>query len=115
MTKVKSKVTKEEKKVRTEEKNEIVLKDFYAKWCAPCKMQDSIIKSLKEKFGDKVKFETINIDKESEQADRFKIRAVPTLIIQKNGVVVNRFVGVTSKKILEKELNNLLTNKKLSK
>ena len=104
MTKEKSKVTKE----KTKEENEIILKDFYAEWCAPCKMQAPIIDELKEKFGEKVKFESIDVDKETEQSERFKIMAVPTLIIQKNGVVVNRFVGVTSKKILENELKNLL-------
>lgn len=92
------------------EKNEITLKDFYADWCSPCKIQDPIIEELKKKFGEKVKFETIDVDKETEQAERFKIMAVPTLIILKNSIVVNRFVGVTSKKILENELNNLLRN-----
>ncbi len=92
------------------EKNEIILKDFYAEWCSPCKIQTPIIEALKEKYIEKVKFETINIDKETKQAERFKIMAVPTLIIQKNGIVVNRFIGLTSKKILENELNNLLRN-----
>lgn len=92
------------------ERNEITLTDFHAEWCSPCKIQDPIIEELKKKFGEKVKFETIDIDKETEQSERFKIKAVPTLIIQKNGIVVNRFIGVTSKKILENELNNLLKN-----
>jgi len=92
------------------EKNEIILKDFHAEWCQPCKIQDTIIEALKEIYKSKVKFENIDIDKKPEIADRFKIKAVPTLIIQKNGIVVNRFVGVTSKKILENELNNLLRN-----
>ena len=98
------------KEIKSDEKNEIILKDFYAKWCAPCKIQDPIIEALKEKYGEKVKFEAIDIDKETESAERFKIMAVPTLLIQKNGIVVNRFVGLTSKKILENELNNLLRN-----
>ena len=92
----------------TKQKDEIILKDFHAEWCQPCKIQDPIIEELKKKYKSKVKFEDIDIDKETEQTERFKIKAVPTLIIQKNGVVVNRFVGVTSKKILENELNNLL-------
>ena len=92
------------------EKNEIILKDFHAEWCQPCKIQDPIIEELKKKYKSKVKFEAIDIDKETEQTERFKIKAVPTLIIQKNGIVVNRFIGVTSKKILENELDNLLRN-----
>lgn len=106
MTKEKAKETKGKAK----EENEIILTDFYADWCSPCKIQDSINEELKKKYGEKIKFETINIDKEPNSAERFKIMAVPTLIIQKNGIVVNRFVGLTSKKILEYELNNLLRN-----
>ena len=94
----------------SKEKNEITLTDFHAEWCSPCKIQDPIIDELKKKFSEKVKFETIDIDKETEKAERFKIKAVPTLIIQKNGIIVNRFVGVTYIKILENELNNLLRN-----
>ncbi len=96
------------KKVKIKETPEIVLTDFYATWCEPCKMQDLIIDELKKKFGDKVKFEAVDIKKTSEIADRFKIHAVPTLIIQRNGIIENKFIGVTSKKVLENELNNLL-------
>ena len=107
MTKEKiSKIVEKNTKVT----NEITLTNFHADWCSPCKIQDPIIEELKEKYKEKVKFETIDIDKETEQAERFKIKAVPTLIIQKNGIVVNRFVGVTYIKILENELNNLLRN-----
>ena len=88
--------------------NTIVLKDFHAKWCQPCKMQDQIIEKLKEKYAKKIIFETIDIDENEEIAKKFNINAVPTLIIEKNGTVVNRFVGVTSKKVLENEIDNLL-------
>lgn len=96
---------KELKKVDT-----IILKDFHAKWCQPCKIQHQIIEELKEKYREKVIFESIDIDKNEKIAKKLDIYAVPTLIIEKNGIVVNRFLGVTSKKILENELNNLLKN-----
>ncbi len=98
------------KKIDSKEKQEIILTDFYAEWCSPCKMQDLIIKELKEKFKEKVKFEKLDIDKYEQLANKFKVMAIPTIIIQKNGEVVNKFVGVTSKKVLENELNNLLKN-----
>ncbi len=104
----KSKIKKEKSKDIKKETREIILTDFYADWCEPCKMQVPTIEDLKKKFGDKVKFEVINVDKKPEIADRFNIKAVPTIIIQKNGIVVNRFIGVTSRKTLENELNNLI-------
>ncbi len=114
LTKTKKDLTKKidskEKLVKTKDTPEIILTDFYADWCGPCKMQDPIIEQLKEKFGEKVKFEKIDIDKNEQIANKLKVMAIPTIIIQKNGEVVNKFVGVTSKKILENELNNLLKN-----
>lgn len=110
MTEKKTKISKEKVQEKTKENPEIILTDFYADWCSPCKMQDPIIEELKEKFGEKVKFEKLDIDKNEQIANKFKIMAIPTIIIQKNGEVVNKFIGVTSKKDLENELNNLLKN-----
>ncbi len=106
----KSKMSKSTNKKEFKQADTIILKDFHAKWCQPCKMQDKIIEELKEKYCEKVIFEDIDIDKNEKIANKFDVRAVPTLIIEKNGIVVNRFVGVTSKKILENELDNLLLN-----
>lgn len=114
MTKENVKPTKQSseisKKKLQEKENEIILIDFYAEWCSPCKMQDPIIEELKEKFGEKIKFKKIDIDKNEQFANKFRVMAIPTIIIQKNCEVVNKFVGVTSKKVLENELNNLLKN-----
>ena len=95
-------------KKELEKANTIILKDFHAKWCQPCKMQDQIIEELKEKYGEKIIFEDIDIDKNEKIANKFKVMAVPTLIIEKNGVVVSRSVGITSKKSLETKINKLL-------
>lgn len=86
----------------------IMLIDFMAEWCGPCKMQDPIIEKLKEKFDGKIEFKKVDIDENSELADKYKIRAVPTLIIEKDGNVLQRYIGVTSLKTLERDIEDAL-------
>lgn len=98
--------------------NKTVLIDFFAEWCQPCKMQDPIIEKLKEIFGNKVEFKKINIDENSDLKNRYSIRAVPTLIIEKDGIVFKRYLGVTPLRELEKDITDVIgqyTEKKLIK
>ncbi len=88
-------------------KNEIVVKDFYAKWCGPCKIQTPIIKDLEKEYNGKIKFEVIDVDKKEKIAKKYKVSSIPTVIIEKNGIVVKRHVGVVFKKELKKELDKL--------
>lgn len=88
--------------------SKIVLMDFMAIWCNPCKIQDPILEELKKKYEDRVEFKKIDVDKDNELAEKYEIRAVPTLIIEKDGDVFKRYIGVTSKVNLEKDLENAL-------
>ncbi len=88
--------------------NNITLIDFYADWCTPCKAQELIIDELKEKYGDKVIFKKYDVDENKELSIKYKISAIPTIIIEKENEVIKKFVGVTSAKNLEKEINELL-------
>jgi thioredoxin 1 len=81
--------------------------DFSASWCFPCKLQLPIIEKLESKFK-KVKFEKIDIDSDRERSQKYGIRAVPTIIIEKDGKELNRFVGVTAEKELVKALEKSL-------
>ena len=88
--------------------SKVVLMDFFAEWCGPCKMQDPILEEVKKKFGDRVEFKKIDVDTNIELSSKFTIHAVPTLIIEKDGSVFKRYVGVTRANVLEADLNAAL-------
>jgi thioredoxin 1 len=83
----------------------LILMDFYADWCGPCKMQGPIFEDLAKDFSDKVEFRKINVDKEGDLATEKSIMVVPTIILEKDGVEVQKWMGVTSKEELIKAIN----------
>lgn len=85
-----------------------VLFDFFATWCGPCKMQTPIIEELAKKMGDKVDIRKVDVDQEMELAGKYGIRVVPTLIIEKDGKIVQSLEGVTDAATLEKLLTPLV-------
>ena len=73
-----------------------VLVDFYAVWCGPCQIMKARLLDVAERMGEDVKVVQIDIDKEKELAERFRIQSVPTLIIFKNGKQLWRQSGAIS-------------------
>lgn len=73
-----------------------VLLDFWASWCGPCRMVSPIVDEIADSQGD-IKVGKINIDEQMELANQFQIMSIPTLVVMKNGRVVNRSVGAKSK------------------
>jgi len=71
-------------------------------------MQKPIIEKLEETFGDRVEFKEIDVDQNQELAAKYDIRVVPTLIIEKDGIEVKRFTGVTRVDVLNAEISKLL-------
>ncbi len=69
------------------------LVDFYATWCGPCQTMHPILDALKHQMGDKIRVLKIDVDKNTEVADKFKIRSVPTLMLFKNGEILWRQSG----------------------
>lgn len=68
--------------------------DFYADWCAPCKMMPPILKEVREKLGDSIRILKIDVDKNSELSSKLQIQGVPTLAIFKEGKMLWRQSGV---------------------
>ncbi|MGB7787869.1 thioredoxin [Methanoregula sp.] len=85
-----------------------VLFDFFATWCGPCRMQTPIIEELAKKMGETVEIRKVDVDQEMELAGKYGIRVVPTLIIEKDGKVVQSLEGVTDAATLEKLLTPLV-------
>ena len=78
-----------------------VLVDFWAPWCGPCRIIAPIIEELAEEFGDKIKVGKLNTDENPNIAMRYGIRAIPTIILFKNGEVVDTRIGVQPKEALK--------------
>lgn len=81
-------------------KEGVTLVDFWAPWCAPCMMQGPIVERVAEKVGDKAKVAKVNVDEAPRAATELDIRAIPTVIVFKNGKPVQPFVGVTQESAL---------------
>ena len=84
----------------------IQVKKFYATWCGPCKMLTPIIEGVKQNHSD-VQFENIDVDKDFEIAAKYSIRSVPTVIVEKDGVEVQRFAGLQGEMTYTNALNEL--------
>ena len=86
----------------------IQVKKFYAEWCGPCKVLTPLMENVKTKFSN-VKFENVDIDSQFGIAQKYFVRSVPTVIIEKNGKEVERFVGVQSELAYINALNENLS------
>jgi thioredoxin 1 len=86
--------------------NKLVLVDFHAEWCGPCKALKPILEQLKSSMGEAVKIVKIDVDKNNSIASTLQVQGVPTLILFKEGKKVWRQSGVLQATELEKIINN---------
>lgn len=88
--------------------DKLVLIDFYATWCGPCKMLSPIIAQIADEYADRVKVCKVNVDESQALALKYNIMSVPTLIFLKNGETVKSCVGFRQKSELINMINTLL-------
>lgn len=86
----------------------ISLIDFWAPWCAPCKILAPTINELANEFGERINICKMNVDENRITSTNMKIRSIPTVIIIQNGTIVGHFVGVKPKYVYAKAIKELI-------
>ena len=83
------------------ETEKVVVIDFWATWCGPCKMMAPVVKEVAKDYPD-VKVCKVNVDEEPELSNAFKIVSIPTIVVIKNGEIIDSVVGYRPKEDIEK-------------
>jgi len=85
-----------------------VLVDFWAEWCAPCRMMAPAVEAIAAQYAERAKVGKLNVDENQSSAGRYNIRGIPTLLLFKNGEIEEQYIGVTSKDAIAKMLERHL-------
>jgi thioredoxin 1 len=86
--------------------DKLVIVDFWAEWCGPCKMIAPLLDEVAKELPDKVKIVKVNVDQEQQLAQQYGIYNIPTLLFFKGGTVREQVVGTAAKKILVEKINS---------
>ena len=85
------------------ESKNLVIVDFYADWCGPCKMMAPIIEELANEYNGSVKIGKLNVDDNPATAQKYRVMSIPTILFIKNGTIIDTIIGAVSKnQILDK-------------
>ncbi len=88
--------------------DKLVVIDFWAEWCGPCKMIGPIIDEIGEEYKDRVVVGKVDVDNNDEATTRYGIRSIPTVLFIKNGEVVDKMVGAGAKSLFTGKIEKLL-------
>jgi thioredoxin 1 len=100
-------LTLTDKNFQHQTKNRLVLVDFWANWCAPCRMMAPVLNEVATELEGSSHVGKVNIEQYQSLAQKFQVRNIPTLILFKNGKEINRFVGVKNKEFLLLEISKV--------
>lgn len=88
--------------------NSLVVMDFWAEWCGPCRMVAPIVDELAEEYSGKVFIGKVNVDDNNDAVEKYGIRNIPTILFIKNGEIVDKKVGATTKADLKAKIDAML-------
>lgn len=88
--------------------DKLVVLDFWAEWCGPCKMIGPIIDELSEEYKDRAVIGKVNVDDNDETTSKYGIRNIPTVLLIKNGEVVDKIVGAANKSLFVEKIDKLI-------
>jgi len=103
--------TLDESNFDAEVQSDVVLVDFWATWCGPCKMQAPIVEEVARRVAGKARVAKLDVDTAPKISQRFGVQAIPTLVIFRNGKPEKRFVGLTKAETLVSGFNSVLDAK----
>jgi thioredoxin 1 len=101
-------IDKESFKGQVLESDTLVLVDFWAEWCGPCRMIAPVLEKLQESYGDKVKIVKVNVDENSELAGEYGVQSIPNLLVFKGGEKVDSSIGASGEETLRKLIDKSL-------
>jgi thioredoxin 1 len=90
------------------QQDQVAVVDFWAEWCGPCRMIGPFIEELSKEYGERVLVGKLNVDDNPQVSMKYNVRSIPTVLFFKNGQMVDRQVGATSKKVLQSKIDALI-------
>ena len=101
-------ITLTDRNFQQQTKDKLVLVDFWASWCAPCRMMAPVLNDVASELKGSSHVGKVDIQQFQVLANKFKVRSIPTMILFKNGAEINRFVGIKSKDFLLNEITKVV-------